>query len=137
MELAAARNIIDTLAQGIHPVSGEVMPEDSPYNAPPIIRALFAVSQALDSQVAPPAPRGTEVEEPPPEVRKRIVEVTILYDAADESRMEQLSLEDIGREMDTGALVGVMRVVVDHEVPPDELRHELVRVGNDGTFFDN
>ena len=47
MELDAARTIIDTLAQGIHPVSGEVMPDDSPYNAPPVIRALFAVSQAL------------------------------------------------------------------------------------------
>lgn len=47
MELQAARQIIDTLAQGIHPVTGEAMPEDSPYNAPPVIRALFAVSQAL------------------------------------------------------------------------------------------
>jgi hypothetical protein len=47
MELQAARRIIDTLAQGIHPVTGEVMPQDSPYNAPPVIRALFAVSQAL------------------------------------------------------------------------------------------
>src|SRR5947209_4821950 len=52
MEIQAARQIIDTLAQGIHPVTGEVMPEDSPYNAPPVIRALFAVSQALDG--APP-----------------------------------------------------------------------------------
>ena len=47
MELQAAHQIIDTLAQGIHPVTGEAMPEDSPYNAPPVIRALFAVSQAL------------------------------------------------------------------------------------------
>ena len=47
MELQIARQIIDTLAQGIHPVTGEVMPEDSPYNAPPVIRALFAMSQAL------------------------------------------------------------------------------------------
>src|SRR4051812_38369788 len=47
MELQAARQIIDTLAQGVHPVTGEVMPEDSPYNAPPVIRALVAVSQAL------------------------------------------------------------------------------------------
>ena len=47
MEIQAARQIIDTLAQGIHPVTGEVMPEDSPYNLPPVIRALFAVSQAL------------------------------------------------------------------------------------------
>ena len=48
MELQSARQIIDTLAQGIHPVTGELMPDDSPYNAPPVIRALFAVSRALD-----------------------------------------------------------------------------------------
>jgi hypothetical protein len=47
MELQTARQIIDTLSQGIHPVTGEAMPADSPYNAPPVIRALFAVSQAL------------------------------------------------------------------------------------------
>jgi hypothetical protein len=52
MELQTARAILDTLAQGIHPVTGEVMPEDSPYNAPPVIRALFAVSQALEGAPA-------------------------------------------------------------------------------------
>jgi hypothetical protein len=52
MELQSARQIIDTLAQGIHPVTGEAMPEDSPYNAPPVIRALFAVSQALEEAPA-------------------------------------------------------------------------------------
>ena len=66
MELVAARQIIDTLAQGIHPLTGEVMPEDSPYNAPPVIRALFAVSQALDGASA--APRGRR--EPPPNAGK-------------------------------------------------------------------
>lgn len=48
MELQIARQIIDTLAQGIHPVTGEAMPEDSPYNAPSVIRALHAVSRALE-----------------------------------------------------------------------------------------
>jgi hypothetical protein len=52
MELQAAHQIIDTLAQGVHPVTGEAMPEDSPYNAPPAIRALFAVSQALQGKPA-------------------------------------------------------------------------------------
>lgn len=47
MELHHAREIIETLAQGIHPVTGEAMPDDSPYNAPPVIRALFAASQVL------------------------------------------------------------------------------------------
>jgi len=55
MELQTARQIIDTLSQGIHPVTGEVMPADSPYNAPPVIRALFAVSQALAEK--PPRPK--------------------------------------------------------------------------------
>lgn len=53
MELQTARAIIDTLAQGIHPVTGEAMPPDSPYLAPPVIRALFTVSQALGSAAAP------------------------------------------------------------------------------------
>jgi hypothetical protein len=55
MELQVARQIIDTLAQGIHPVTGEAMPDDSPYNAPPVIRALHAVSRALDGTASPPA----------------------------------------------------------------------------------
>lgn len=49
MELQIAREIINVLAQGIHPVTGELMPPDSPYNEPPVIRALFAVSQALEA----------------------------------------------------------------------------------------
>ena len=53
MELQIARQIIDTLAQGIHPITGEAMPEDSPYNAPPVIRALHAVSRALDAGEPP------------------------------------------------------------------------------------
>ena len=64
MELQAARQIVDTLAQGIHPVTGEVMPEDSPYNAPPVIRALVAVSQALQG----PPPRASR--ELPPNAGK-------------------------------------------------------------------
>ena len=54
MDLQSARQIIDTLAQGIHPVTGQVMPEDSPYNAPPVIRALFVVSRALEDPVKRP-----------------------------------------------------------------------------------
>ena len=48
MELQIARQIIEALAQGIHPVTGEAMPEDSPYNAPPVIRALHVVARALE-----------------------------------------------------------------------------------------
>ena len=57
MELQLAREIINVLAQGIHPVTGEAMPADSPYNEPPVIRALFAVSRALEDCDAPKARR--------------------------------------------------------------------------------
>lgn len=67
MELQIARQIIDTLAQGIHPVTGEAMPEDSPYNAPPVIRALHAVSRALEAPGAaePPEPARSRRNLPP------------------------------------------------------------------------
>lgn len=67
MELQIARQIIDTLAQGIHPITGEAMPDDSPYNAPPVIRALHAVSRALEAgpnAAAAEAPR-TRRPQPP------------------------------------------------------------------------
>ena len=55
MELQQARAILQTLAQGIHPVTGVLMDADSPYNEPTVIRALFAVAHALDGKE--PAPR--------------------------------------------------------------------------------
>jgi hypothetical protein len=68
MELQIARQIIDTLAQGIHPITGEAMPDDSPYNAPPVIRALHAVSRALEGAAgaapAPDAARGKRTAPP-------------------------------------------------------------------------
>jgi hypothetical protein len=54
MELQQARAIVQTLAQGIHPVTGVLMDADSPYNEPTVIRALFAVDQALASAGKPP-----------------------------------------------------------------------------------
>jgi hypothetical protein len=48
MNIELARKIIGTLAQGIHPATGEVMPPDSPYNDPLVIRALFIVSRFLE-----------------------------------------------------------------------------------------
>jgi len=36
-------SIIEGLANGIDPITGEILPEDSPYNHPEVIRALFHV----------------------------------------------------------------------------------------------
>jgi len=47
MELNESRNIVKTLAQGIHPTTGEVFPADSPYNDPHVIRALFSILEVV------------------------------------------------------------------------------------------
>ena len=43
MEIDKAKEIVSLLAYGINPTTGEVLPDDSPYNHPFVIRALFSV----------------------------------------------------------------------------------------------
>ena len=47
MELAKAKEIVSTLANGANPVTGDPFSADSPYNHPDIIRSLFAVLAGL------------------------------------------------------------------------------------------
>ena len=47
MEKQAALHIIQALAQGIDPHTGETFPADSPYQHPETVRALFQAAQAL------------------------------------------------------------------------------------------
>jgi hypothetical protein len=42
-----ASSIIRTLASGIDPTTGEVMADQSPFNQPDVIRALFVAAQVL------------------------------------------------------------------------------------------
>lgn len=48
MQTSEALNIIRALADGINPITGEVLEEDSLCQNPQIIRALFAAAQALE-----------------------------------------------------------------------------------------
>ena len=43
-----ARKIIDALANGIDPETGEILPAQSTFNNPQVIRALFVAVKALD-----------------------------------------------------------------------------------------
>ena len=43
MDIDKAKEIVSLLAYGIDPNTGEVLPNDSPYNHPSVIRALFSV----------------------------------------------------------------------------------------------
>jgi len=58
MELNESRNIVKTLAQGVHPSTGEVFPPDSPYNDPGVIRALYFILDVGKSAKKPK--RSTE-----------------------------------------------------------------------------
>ena len=50
MEIDKAKEIISLLAYGIDPTTGEVLPNDSPYNHPSVIRALFSVLGSVSVQ---------------------------------------------------------------------------------------
>ena len=43
-----SKQLIEYLAKGIDPITGEVLPKESPYNNPDIIRALFLAVKALE-----------------------------------------------------------------------------------------
>ena len=45
----AAKTIIQDLANGIDPITGEALPTHAPYNNPEVIRALFAALEGLRS----------------------------------------------------------------------------------------
>jgi hypothetical protein len=112
MELQITRQIIDTLAQGIHPITGEAMPEDSPYNAPPVIRALHAVSRALEGadpgvvpSPGPDKPRGS----PPPNAGKKWTEQE---DAALETAFDAgVALRQVAKELGRTAFAVEQRLV--------------------------
>lgn len=53
MTYEEARTIIEKLAGGIDPVSGNPIPEDSPYNQPVVIRALYELLQSTRNNSKP------------------------------------------------------------------------------------
>ena len=50
MDINRAKEIISALAEGIDPITGEVLPENSVYNKGDIIRALYTVLSSLDAK---------------------------------------------------------------------------------------
>ncbi|HEY4369902.1 MAG TPA: hypothetical protein VGN07_21885 [Steroidobacteraceae bacterium] len=50
MDDAKAQALIAALANGVNPLTGEVFPADSPYQAPDLIRALYAAGRALEAK---------------------------------------------------------------------------------------
>lgn len=54
MELNEAKETIEALADGINPVTGEVLPQEGPYNDPKVIRALFTMLESIKA-IKPPS----------------------------------------------------------------------------------
>lgn len=53
MDESKAQAIVTALANGVNPLTGEIFPADSPYQAADVVRALFFASRALE-----PKPRA-------------------------------------------------------------------------------
>ncbi|WP_027820951.1 hypothetical protein [Paraburkholderia bannensis] len=72
--------IIRTLADGIDPLTGDVLCDQSPFNQPDVIRALFAAAQGLEHLFDEPAARACTAKKAqnagasgPPEEDERLV----------------------------------------------------------------
>ncbi|HSQ05946.1 MAG TPA: hypothetical protein VLN59_18045, partial [Burkholderiales bacterium] len=69
METQQTLAILNALANGVHPATGEQFPADSPYQHPDTVRALFAAMRAMESPQAaasehtrkPAAPAGGNI----------------------------------------------------------------------------
>ena len=48
MDIIRAKEIVRTLADGVDPTTGEILPTESVYNAPEVIRALFTLLEQVD-----------------------------------------------------------------------------------------
>ena len=59
MDEAKALTILTTLANGVHPETGEVFPPESPYQSPEVVRALFFATRTLESRSPAPKPRAS------------------------------------------------------------------------------
>ena len=56
MDREQAVKILNALANGVHPATGEVFAADSPYQHPDTVRALFEAVRAMESGRSAPVP---------------------------------------------------------------------------------
>lgn len=61
MDIARAAEIVRALADGVDPSTGEVLPPESVYNHPEVIRALFTLLEQAKRSSAKPAPRNAGI----------------------------------------------------------------------------
>jgi len=52
MDIIHAKEIVRVLADGVEPTTGEVLPAESVYNSPEVIRALFTLLEYVNKDIA-------------------------------------------------------------------------------------
>ncbi len=91
--------IVEALANGIDPVTGELLPSDSPYNHPDVIRALFTM---LDLVKNPPR-KTPKVKKTPEQKQAENIESGLPKNAGlpwtDEQRSDLASQFSSGQEI--------------------------------------
>jgi hypothetical protein len=65
MEREHTLRILNALAGGVHPATGEQFPADSPYQHPDTVRALFDAVRAVEAGRAPASERERKPAAPP------------------------------------------------------------------------
>lgn len=70
MEISKSVDILQVLADGVDPATGEVFPCDSPYSSPEVIRALFTCIQHIHK--TPTAVKKTLEEKQTDNLRKNL-----------------------------------------------------------------
>lgn len=61
MDITRAKEIVRILADGVDPITGEILPEDSVYNSPEVIRALFTILEAVHTPPAKSSPANAGI----------------------------------------------------------------------------
>lgn len=68
-------------------------------------------------------------------IRKIIINITLLAEEQDALRVDEYSLQDIHHAMTEGELIGCYNIVSNDTVAPENVKDELLAIGNDGFFF--
>lgn len=70
-------------------------------------------------------------------IMKRTITIDVLYREEDSELFDGMSIPDIIDECDNGSMICLAVRHIPITIPADQVKNELLEVGNDGTFFDN
>lgn len=103
-----AAEIIRALANGVDPLTGEIFPDESPYQRPQVIRALFLALAAVER-----VPKEVKAQRQLPENAGK--------------RWGKAEDEELARQFDSGATV--REITRQHKRTDGAIRSRLVRIG--------